>query len=128
MIYKQCTRCGKTIPEGEDCPTCKRIYEKPEGTRRLYHTSRWAKLRQTVLSLHGGVDPWAAMHGRIAYADTVHHIETAEERPDLFWRGDNLVPVDRQSHDEIHALYRESEDVKRKTKEELRKLVKELKL
>lgn len=107
MLYIRCPHCNRRIARGEKCPCgFKREYAAPQGTRRLYHTSRWTKLRAAVMAAYNGLDPYALTQGRIEYADTVHHINPAEDRPDLFWRPDNLIPVSRHSHDEIHTIYR----------------------
>lgn len=125
MIYIRCPHCGRRVPRGEKCPCdFKREYSKPVGIRRLYHTSRWARLRAAVMSLYNGIDPYAQMHGRIEYADTVHHIIPADEEPDLFFNGSNLLPVSRHSHDEIHTIYRQGGAARQELITELRSLVK----
>lgn len=125
MIYKRCPHCKKRVPEGEKCGCgYKREYAAPTNTRKLYHTSRWQQLRQVVLSIYSGLDPYAKSHNRIEYAATVHHIVPAEEDPTRFWRIDNLIPLSRASHDEVHARYRLSDEEKRKAQEELRSLLK----
>ena len=48
----------------------------------------------------------------------------AEEDPDHFWHLDNLIPLSRASHDEVHGRYRASDEEKRKAQEELRSLLK----
>ncbi len=126
MIYKRCSKCGKRIPSGTSCPDCKREYSKreyskPEGTRKLYHTARWQKLRVAVLSRYSGMDLWALHHhGRIEYAETVHHIIPTAENETMFFMFDNLIPVSRSSHDEIHERYKKD---KQKTQEELRRIL-----
>lgn len=44
---------------------------------------------------------------RAVPADTVHHIQPAAEKPDLFYSDWNLIPVSRQSHEEIHNRYKQ---------------------
>ena len=66
------------------------------------------------------------MHGRIEYAHTVHHIVTAEDDPSLFYTEDNLIPLSRSSHDEIHALYRKSAEDMARTQEILKSLIKQV--
>lgn len=125
MIYFRCSRCGKRVPRGEVC-SCrqreKRKYTPPEGIRKLYHTARWAKLRAAVLSKFSGLDPWAHEQKRIEFAETVHHIIPAAEDPTHFYDFANLIPLSRKSHDEVHALYRRSEESKHMTQEKLRLL------
>lgn len=107
MIYKRCPRCRKRIPTGTSCPDCKREYRAPEGTAKLYHTQRWRDLRDAVMARYDGLDQWALRrHGKIVYAETVHHITPTSEDGSLFFVMSNLIPVSRASHDEIHALYK----------------------
>ena len=123
MIYKRCPRCNKRIPAGQTCGcqvNIKREYAPPEGTRKLYHTARWRKLQQAVISLYSGLDPYAKSKGRIEYANTVHHIVPAVEDESLFWNQDNLIPLSRQSHDEVHTRYRKDDVQKRLCQQELR--------
>ena len=126
-IFKRCPHCGKRVPEGQKC-TCgwKRDYEKPEGTRKLYHGTRWKKLQKTVMSMYSGMDLYAELHGRVEYADTVHHIVPAEEDPSRFYDVSNLIPLSRHSHDEVHARYRQGTDAKSQCQEELRSLLKNI--
>ena len=125
MIYKRCPHCKKRVPEGEKCGCgFKRKYAPPEKTRKLYHSARWQQLREVVLSFYSGIDPYAQSHGRLEYAFTVHHIVPAEEDPERFWQLDNLIPLSRSSHDEVHVRYRVSGEEKRKAQEELRALLK----
>lgn len=57
-------------------------------------------------------------HNRIVTADTVHHIELSQDRPDLFYSDSNLIPVSRTGHKEIHKRY--EEEGKAAVQEELR--------
>ncbi len=114
-IFKRCPHCGKRMPEGIfKCPHCdyKREYGKPTGTRALYHTKRWTKLRALIMSMYS-CDPYAKSKGHIEPAYTVHHIVPAEEDPSQFWNPGNLIPLSRASHDEVHVAYRASAESKR---------------
>ena len=127
MIYKRCTHCGQRYEAGGKC-NCgyKREYDAPTGTRKLYRGARWQALRAVIIARYNGLDPWAFLHGRIEYAHTVHHIVTAEDNPELFYVENNLIPLSRSSHDEIHALYRKSAEDKARTQEILKSLVKQV--
>lgn len=106
MIYKRCTHCGKRVAVGKKCECgFKREYAAPQGTRKLYHTSRWNKLQKTIVSFYNGLDPYAKSKNRIEYANIVHHIVPAEEDPEHFWDSENLIPLSRSSHDEVHVRY-----------------------
>lgn len=120
VIYKRCPRCNKRIPEGTTCGCMKREYAPTKAGAEFYHTSRWQKMRAYIISKYNGADVWAKRAGRLEAADTVHHIIPAEENRDLLYSESNLVPVSRASHAEIHALYAESPESKRKTQEILR--------
>lgn len=124
MIYKRCARCGKRVPSGSTCSCYKktlkdRVYAKAKGIKKEYHTQRWKDLREVVMSNYSGVDLYLLYrYGEVVPADTVHHIEPTNKRPDLFYAYDNLIPVSRQGHQWIHDRYKkESEE---KVGEELR--------
>ena len=127
MIYKRCVHCGKKYEAGKKCGcSFKREYPAPTGTRALYRGAKWQALRRLIIARYNGLDPWALYHGRIEYAHTVHHIVTAEDDPDKFYCEDNLIPLSRSSHDEVHVLYRKSKEDKDKTKDLLKSLVKKV--
>lgn len=125
MLYYRCSHCGKRVPRGEKCGcSFKREYTAPDGTRRLYHTARWTRLQRTIMQRYNGLDPYALNIGkRIETADTVHHIVPAEEDPSKFWDPDNLIPVSRHSHDEIHTVYRTGGEDKAQLQSQLQSLV-----
>lgn len=110
MIYKRCPRCGKRIPSGTTCECYakyKRKYKTASGIKLEYHTQRWRSLRAYVMSIYNGIDIYMLYrHGKIEAADTAHHIEPASLRPDLFYSSDNLIPVGRYGHAEIHERYK----------------------
>jgi 5-methylcytosine-specific restriction protein A len=125
MIYKRCPRCGKRIPEGTTCPDCKREYTPYKGVARLYHTSRWARLREVIMIKYDHLDLYALRHKVIRPADTIHHIVPAKEDPSRFFDPTNLIPVSRESHDEIHEAYREGGDARRAVEVGLRSILKD---
>lgn len=110
MIYRQCGRCGRRIPSGTKCECHeleKRGYGKPQGIKKAYHAQRWRNLRRYVITKYNGIDLYSLYkHDMVVPADTVHHIEPAGDRPDLFHSDKNLIPVSRRSHEEIHARYK----------------------
>lgn len=124
MIFKRCPHCKKRVEVGKKCGcNFKREYSSPNGTRKLYHTSKWQRLQATVISMYGGLDPYAKHQGRIEYANTVHHIVPAGEDESRFWDPDNLIPLSRASHDEVHVRYRASPEEKAKCQQELRSCI-----
>jgi len=78
--------------------------------------------------MYSGLDQWALANGRIEHATIVHHIIPAEEKPERFYDIDNLIPVSRTSHDEIHSLYRKSKKDKQRVQAMLRDKLKSLKI
>ena len=110
MIYKRCGRCGKRLPSGMACPCAdkeKRVYKKAEGIKKEYHTKRWKDMRAYVLARYNGLDLYLLYRYHQAIpADTVHHIEPARESQGLFYDADNLFPVSRKGHEEIHERYK----------------------
>ena len=52
-----------------------------------------------MLNRYDGLDIYMLYkHNRIITADTVHHIELSQDRPDLFYSDSNLIPVSRAGH------------------------------
>lgn len=111
MIYKRCGRCGKRIESGTTCQCYnreKRIYRPAEGIRKEYHSQRWKDLRTYVMSQYNGIDIYMLYkYGKVVPADTVHHIMPTCDSPGLFYSSDNLMPVSRQGHAEIHDRYKQ---------------------
>lgn len=122
MIYKRCARCGGRVPSGSTCPCSEkniRTYAKPTGIKKEYHTQRWKNLRQYVLDRYNGIDIYMLYkHNKVMVADTAHHIELSQDRPDLFYTDVNLIPVSRAGHTEIHMRY--EKEGKATVQEELR--------
>lgn len=72
-----------------------------------------------MLSKYDGLDIYMLYkRNRIVIADTVHHIELSQDRPDLFYSDSNLIPVSRAGHKEIHTRY--EKEGKAAVQEELR--------
>lgn len=125
MIYKRCGRCGARVPSGTTC-SCKkkniREYAKATGVKKEYHTQRWKNLRRYVMLKYNGLDVYILYkYNRIVAADTVHHIELSQDRPDLFYSEHNLIPLSRSAHTEVHERYKK--EGKRAIQEELREFL-----
>lgn len=128
MLTHTCLKCGRVLPVGVKCECVQRKaygYKKPEGIKKEYHSTRWQKMRETVLSYYGYRDVVELARGRIVPAETVHHIIPTSEDPSLFYSFGNLIPVSRATHEEVHARYRESDKAKRDEQEHLKELVHE---
>lgn len=128
LIYKRCGYCGKRIEEGKTCQCMQRRKmrndKRNDGARKLYETSRWRQCRRMCLSRYSHIDLYALFHDRkVLHADTVHHIETALEAPELFFDIDNHIPVSETSHRLIHDRYRKENeaDVKAELKSYLQR-------
>ena len=119
---------GRVLPGGGKCDCAQRKaygYAKPEGIRKEYHSTRWQKLRATVMSHYGYRDVVELAQGRMVPAETVHHIVPTSDDKNLFYNFSNLIPVSRATHDAIHTRYRESEQAKQDEQERLRELLHE---
>lgn len=117
------------MPAGSICVCNKkniRTYAKPSGIKKEYHTQRWKNLRQYVLDKYNGIDIYTLYkHNKIVAADTVHHIELSQDRPDLFYSDTNLIPVSRAAHAEIHMKYEKDKTVIQKELRNYQRLFKD---
>ena len=83
-----------------------RIKSDPE---LLYHTREWKKKREQIIKRdHYECQRCIGKFGkvkriRITRADTVHHIQTLEARPDLMMDDNNLISLCHNCHDFIHG-------------------------
>ena len=66
-----------------------------------------------------GLDEYALASGHIERGNTVHHIYTIDERPDLKLSVDNLIYLSAQTHNQIHAEYDKSNARKKELQAEL---------
>lgn len=123
MIYKRCPHCGKRVPEGSVC-NCGWHRKYGQNTKEnKYRGYRWQKLREQVMQLYGGMDPYALhVHNRLEAATIVHHIVPAEMDQSRFYDIANLIPLSRQSHAEVHKLYDTSHEAREGTQELLQSL------
>lgn len=117
MINKRCMYCQSVFSgngQSSICPVCKkklmvkatqkRIRED-EG-RKLYSSKVWQKCRLNIINKYYGYDIWLLAKEQFYRSDKlmVHHIMPRDLRQDLIFDEDNLVPVTRESHEEIHKL------------------------
>ena len=66
-----------------------------------YQSAKWKKKREKILKLDKYKDRVAAMFGRTAAANTVHHIYPAEEYPEYEWCDWNLISVSQATHNRL---------------------------
>lgn len=135
-LMKYC-RCGILISAADKyCPACMeryiertsarmRDYDKHRRQRAdVYADKRWLALTQMCKARFDGLDVWALIHeGKILQGTTSHHIIPVEDDITKAFELDNLVYLFEGTHKRIHKLYRESEETKRKTQEELYRCV-----
>lgn len=72
------------------------------GVWQGYQSRRWRKLRAAALRRDGYRSRESARYGKIAEADTVHHIWPAEQYPEYAWCLWNLLSVTAHEHDLMH--------------------------
>lgn len=129
MIYKRCSRCGKRIPEGQQCPCAKLRhkeydkYSRDSKSKDFYHSKEWTDARAKAIELDEGIDVYAYMtSGQIMAADTVHHIiplrDDWSKRVDI----NNLMSLSHSTHSTIESLYKQN---KRKAQETLMQMLRE---
>lgn len=79
-----------------------------------------------MLDKYNGIDIYTLYkHNKIVAADTVHHIELSQDRPDLFYSDTNLIPVSRTAHAEIHMRYEKDKTVIQKELRNYQRLFKD---
>lgn len=67
-----------------------------------YNAPRWRRLRASVLRRDGYLCRYCLRYGRRRQATTVHHIEHADEHPELAYNADNLVSLCEACHNKMH--------------------------
>ena len=119
MLMKICQQCNRRLRQGERCPCQNNRHKRYNGERRdkdknqFYHSRQWAKLVDMVKARANGLDEYALSMGRLEVGNTVHHIYTIDERPDLKASIDNLIYVSARTHNKIHAEYNVDENAKK---------------
>lgn len=78
-------------------------YARPrDDIDKLYKTSRWRKLRQTIIRRDFGLCQECKRRNRYTKGTVVHHIVEAREDITLFWEGTNLELVCDACHNREH--------------------------
>lgn len=67
-----------------------------------YNAPRWRRLRASVLRRDGYLCRYCLRYGRRRQATTVHHIEHADEHPELAYNADNLISLCEACHNKAH--------------------------
>lgn len=128
-IYKRCSRCGRRLPSGQQCPCLKqrhREYDKYSRDKRskdFYGSGEWEQARDAAFEADEGIDVYVYMtKEEIIPADTVHHIIPLKD--DWSLRADigNLMSLHHDTHSMIEQMYRKD---KEKTIHILKEILKE---
>lgn len=67
-----------------------------------YNAPRWRRKRETILRRDGYLCRYCLRYGRRRQATTVHHIEHADEHPELAYNADNLISLCEACHNKMH--------------------------
>lgn len=136
MLLKQC-RCGKLIPQAiKMCEACEKnqvsrhvIYNNTQRDKRaatFYVSKEWRALRPVIMNAYGYVDIYALyVHKELKTlneSDPVHHIIEIEEDWNQRLNPMNLIPLKKDTHAEITALYKRKES-RIATQKQLRKII-----
>ena len=130
MLKKICAYCGKSYAADKAC-SCgssrHNVYDKCQRNKEaasFYHSISWKAMTQRIRQLAYGLDELLWREKKLLRAGKItHHIYTVEERPDLALREENLIYVNVQTHNMIHAVYEKSAEKKRQMQARLLKIV-----
>ena len=118
MLMKICAKCGRKLPQGEKC-ICQndrhKIYNverRDQEKNKFYHSAQWNRLVEKVKARANGLDEYALSQGYFEVGNTVHHIFTIDERPDLKTSIDNLIYLSAKNHNHIHKVYEKDNEKK----------------
>lgn len=67
-----------------------------------YNQQRWRDLREQILQRDGYEDQITKRFGKRKPAEIVHHVFPADEFPEYFWQGWNLISISGQTHETLH--------------------------
>lgn len=119
VLMKICAKCGKKLPQGASCDCWKnrqkerqKIYNNKPNVKeknKFYHSGLWEKIVEVVKARANGLDELALSQGKIEFGNTVHHIYTVVERPDLKTSVDNLIFLSARNHNLVHREYNRDE-------------------
>ena len=119
MLMKICAKCGKKNPQGVRCSCRNERHKVYNATRRgkdrnkFYHSVVWTRLIEMVKARANGLDELSLAEGKFEVGNTVHHIYTVEERPDLKTSIENLIYLSAANHNRVHREYNRDETSKK---------------
>lgn len=96
MRKRICSRCGKVVDDTKPCkclPPKRQISEKQKESDKLLRTSRWRKLRESVLKRDNYMCQRCFHKYNIITNDTlqVHHIKPRDRYTELIYDINNLI-------------------------------------
>lgn len=85
-----------------------------------YKSEKWKKKRESILKRDNYLCKECHRFGKSVSANTVHHINPAEDYPDLFLSDENLISLCNSCHNEMHDrntnhLTKKGQDLKNRT-------------
>jgi 5-methylcytosine-specific restriction protein A len=92
--------CGSTVAGRGHCPTHARLRDTGRANaevRRLYHTTRWRRLR-TALLQEEPLCRTCQAGGQVEPATDVDHVQPHDGDLMRFWQWDNLQPLCATCH------------------------------
>lgn len=113
MLMKLCPKCGKRLSQNESCSCSKfrsrhklyNAHRRDKEKDNFYHSREWRAIVRAVKARAEGLDEYALSNGQIVAGNTVHHIYTLDERPELKLSLENLIYVSAGTHNWIHIEY-----------------------
>lgn len=69
---------------------------------KFYKTTRWKKLRESILRRDGYMCQLTKRYGKMIEANTVHHIFPREYFPEFQWEPWNLISLSAVAHNTLH--------------------------
>lgn len=72
------------------------------NNQEFYKSARWKKLRESILRRDRYLCQESLRYGKLAEAQTVHHIFPRDKWPEYQWAKWNLISVTNQEHDAFH--------------------------
>lgn len=92
----------------------KKIVLLSEAERSLFYLSmkhpyknkQWQNKRKYILKKYHHLDQELIRYGKHVEADTVHHIFPVEFYPELKYVDWNLIPLSRETHNEMHDRHK----------------------
>lgn len=134
MLLKKCI-CGKLIPQNLSvCAECEKTYisrhvdynrnRRNKKAAAFYVSNEWRATRDIILKVYDYIDIYSYyMQQEIVTADMVHHIVELDDDWSRRLDPTNLLPLSNTNHGIISALYKQSEESKRRTQQMLLGLI-----